>query len=76
MGLFDWFFNDTEKVKVKAPKSLPPISNNAPLNNKPACQVCNEPLEDWQKTRKFDKKRFHNKCLKKLKKQARNMQFN
>jgi len=72
MGILDIFFGKEEK---KEEENLPPQVDNISLNNESACPVCNQPLEEWQKTKKFDKKRYHNKCLKKMMRKARRMQF-
>ena len=36
----------------------------------PMCPFCNVYIESWEKSKKFDKQRYHLKCMRKLKKQA------
>lgn len=83
MGLLDWFFSDNDfkkKPKVTTP-TLPStqtteVVQQQNLNNTNSCPYCEIGIEGWQKSRKWNGKRFHNKCLKKMKKEALKMRFN
>jgi hypothetical protein len=68
MGFFNLFKkNKKEKEEEKIPEKEE--------LNLPKCEYCDSYIHEWEKIKTFDKKKFHVKCFRKIKKQATKMAF-
>lgn len=54
----------------KKKKKEEKVEEKEEIRNLPMCEYCNEYIEQWEKIKTFDKKKFHSKCFRKFKKEA------
>ena len=64
--MFNWF----KKKKKKEVKETQTETKTNTESKLPICQFCHEDIENWEKRKAFDKKKYHIKCFRKLKKVA------
>jgi hypothetical protein len=71
MGLFNLFKKKGEENKeFEKPKEFEGLGLE---DSKFVCVSCGQPIEQWEKTKTFEKKKYHVKCMRKLRKQAMKM---
>ena len=75
MGILDIFFGKEEEKEEPGKSNLLPSMGETPLNTELTCPYCENEFQEGDKVRKWNKKLFHRKCLKKLKKEAKKMRF-
>lgn len=66
MGILNLFKNKKEEVEQQVVSTI---------NSNP-CEHCGNNIESWEKGITFNKKKYHVKCFRKLKKQAARMTLN
>ena len=66
MGIKNLFKKKEQEVEQQVEQEVIQVS----------CEHCGSNIESWDKCTTFDKKKYHVKCFRKLKKQAAKMAFN
>jgi len=77
MGIFDFLFKDKkeEEKEEKQIKELEEKGVNLGTTVENPCTYCNRSIEQFQERKKFGGNKFHKKCFKKIKKQAKKQAF-
>lgn len=69
MGIFGLF-----KKKEKSPEKIEE-PEKLEAGDVPLCEQCHNRIEPWDKGTTFQKKKYHLKCMRRLRKQASRMAF-